>query len=298
MTKIALISTNNREKGVTEAIELLGINPVKGKNVILKPNFNTADPPPASTDINLLKSLIVKLKEMGADSITVAERSGPADTAEVFEKKGLNKLSEELGFEIVNLAKVPVGEYIHFKLENSHWEEGFLFAKIYHEAECIVETGCIKTHQYGGHFTLSLKNATGLVPRRNLDGKSYMGELHGSPNQRKMIAEINTAFSPDLIVMDGVSIFVDGGPDKGTRKEANVIIAGTDRIAVDAVSVAILRMFGTTLEVSEGSIFDQEQIARAVELELGVSSPTEIELLYNSEESEEVAEKVKIELEK
>ena len=298
MTKIAIIATNNREKGVIEAIELLGVNPVKDRKVILKPNFNTADSPPGSTDSNLLRSLITKLYDMGASSITIAERSGPADTAEVFAIKGLNSLSNELGFDIVNLAEVPVEEYVLIEPENSHWEEGFLFAKIYKEAECIVETGCIKTHEFGGHFTLSLKNAVGLVPRRKFNGKSYMGELHNSPNMRKMIAEINTAFSPDLIIMDGISIFVDGGPARGTRKEANVMIAGTDRIAVDAVSIAILRMFGTTPEVSEGSIFNQEQIARAVELDLGVKSPTEIELLYNSEESKNVAEKVKIELEK
>ncbi|MHA1400196.1 MAG: DUF362 domain-containing protein [Candidatus Heimdallarchaeaceae archaeon] len=296
MTKVAVVSTSNREEGVIKAIELLGLNPVKDKNVILKPNFNTSDPPPASTHMGLLRALIIKLKDMGAKSITVAERSGPEDTEKAFRKKGLYQLAEELGFKVVNLAQIPVEEYVHIKTANSHWKNGFLFAKIYKEAECIVETGCIKTHQYGGHFTLSLKLAVGLVPRRNLDGHSYMKELHSSPNQRKLIAEINSVFTPDLIIMDGVSIFTDGGPMSGTQKEANVIIAGTDRIAIDAVSVAILRLHGTTNEVENGSIFEQEQIKHAVELGLGISAPSEIELITDSPEAAEIAEKIKQEL--
>ena len=45
-TIISLVKTSDRETGIKKAIELLGINPVKGKDVLLKPNFNTADPYP------------------------------------------------------------------------------------------------------------------------------------------------------------------------------------------------------------------------------------------------------------
>jgi len=296
MSKVAVVYTDNREEGTYQVIDLLGINPVKGKNVVLKPNFNTADPPPASTSMVVLKSIITKLYDMGAKTITVAERSGPVDTLDCMKQKGLFELAEELKFEVVNLAEVPLEDYVHIVPNDSHWKNGFLFAKIYQDAECIVETCCLKTHQYGGQFTFSLKNATGLVPKRNLDGKAYMRELHSSPHQRKMIAEINTAFTPDLIVMDGVSAFVDGGPAKGTMKEAKVVLASTDRIAIDAVGVAILRILGTTPEVSRGNIFQQEQIARAVELRLGVQTAAEIELVASSKEANELAEKIYAEL--
>jgi len=287
MTKVAVISTKDRVYGVNKSLELLGINPVKDKNVILKPNFNTADPLPASSSMETIKQLIIKLKEMGAKSITVAERSGPANTAEVFEKKGLFTLAQELDFKIVNLSDAPKDEFILKKPENSHWKQGFLFAKIYDDAECIVETCCLKTHMYGGHFTLSLKNAVGLVPRE------YMDELHSSRHQRKMIAEINSVYKPDLIIMDGVITFVDGGPMHGTREEANVFVAGTDKIAIDAIGVAILRILGTTPEVANGSIFEQEQIKRAVELGVGITSPDEIEFITDSEEAEKLVDQIK-----
>lgn len=293
MTKIVVIVTDDRVFGVNKSFELLGINPVKNKDVIFKPNFNTADPPPACTHMDTLKQMIIKLKEMGAKSITIAERSGPAKTHETFETLGVTKLAKELGFSLVDLSAIPDEEYVLLKPDGSHWKDGFLFAKIYKEAECIVETCCLKTHMYGGHFTLSMKNAVGLVPRDNHD---YMRELHSSEHQRKMIAEINTVYKTDLIIMDGVIAFVDGGPMEGTRKEANVFIAGTDKIAIDAVGVALLRILGTTPEVSKGSIFQQEQIARAVELGIGITSPDEIEFITDSKEAEVLVKKIKTEL--
>ncbi len=292
MSEVSLVISQNREKATVQVIDLLAENKVQGKKVVLKPNFNTADPAPGSTDIGTLRSLIVKLREMGAKSVTLAERSGPVDTRKCMEEKGILELAEELDFQIINLAEVGVEEYIHIRPEDSYWKDGFLFAKIYHDAEFIVETCCLKTHQYGGHFTLSLKNAVGLVPKRDLNGNSYMRELHSSPNQRKLIADINSAFSPDLIVLDGVTAFVDGGPAVGTRKEANVMLASKDRIAIDAVGVAILRILGTTTEVKRASIFEQEQIARAVELNLGVTKPDEIEIITNSKEAEKLAEQI------
>jgi uncharacterized protein (DUF362 family) len=116
-------------------------------------------------------------------------------------------------------------------------------------------------------------------------GYNYMSELHGSPHQRRMIAEINAAYEPALVVMDGVEAFVTGGPAAGKKVQPEVVLAATDRVALDAVGVALLRTFGTTPEVSQGPIFQQEQIARAVELGLGVDGPGQIQLLTDDDDS-------------
>ena len=291
MTKVALVSTMDRGEGVRQAIALLEINPVHDKSVVLKPNFNSADPAPGSTHNDTLQSLVLALQQMGAKQITLAERSGPGDsTRTVMEKKGTFDLAQEMGFNILNLEKVGPEGWSKIEPGESHWSQGFHFPRIYLEAESIVQTCCLKTHAYGGHFTLSLKNAVGLVPRR---GYPYMKELHSSRYLRQMIAEINTAYSPDLVVLDGVEAFVAGGPARGTRVDAGVMVAGTDRVAIDAVGVAILRLLGTTPEVSRGDIFEQEQIARAVELGLGVSSAKQIQLVTGDAESESFAGQVR-----
>ncbi len=288
--KISLVRTQDRTEGVPKAIALLQSNSVRGKAVVLKPNFNTSDPAPGSTHNDTLRALVLTLQEMGATRITLAERSGPGDTTRrVMEKKGIFDLAEELGFDIINLQELGPEGWVHLHPKDSHWKDGFHFPRAYVEAESIVQTCCLKTHAYGGHFTLSLKNSVGMLPRT---GYPYMGELHSSPYMRQMIAEINTAYSPDLIVLDGVEAFVDGGPDRGTRVEAGVILAGSDRVAIDAVGVAILRSLGTTSEVSRGPIFEQEQIARAIELGLGIKSPAQIQFVTGDVESEDFARRL------
>lgn len=285
MVEVFLIQTQNRKEGLRRIISHFGeiFQSLEGKNVVVKPNFNTADPPPASTDIRLIRELLRHLNK--AKKVTVIERSGPVNTRETMEKIGLFKLQEELeGFDIVDLSQ-PDTEWVLIDNEKtSHWKKGFLFSKLVQEADAIIELPCLKTHQYGGHFTMSLKLAVGLVPR---DGYEYMKELHSSPDQRKMIAEINSAYEPTLIILDGVDAFVDGGPDKGTLKHPNIMLASTDKVAIDVIGIAILRNLGTTPNVQKGSIFQQEQIKRAVELNLGVDSPSKIEITSDNSDSEE-----------
>jgi uncharacterized protein (DUF362 family) len=286
VSKIALVRTTDRAEGVPKAIGLLQSNPVLGKAVTLKPNFNTSDPFPGSTHNDTLRALVRALQDMGAKQIILAERSGPANTAVAIKEKRIHEMSKELGFDIVNLEELGAEGWVHLHPEGSHWKQGFHFARVYLEAECIVQTCCLKTHAYGGHFTLSLKNSVGMVPRT---GYPYMGELHSSRYQRQMIAEINTAYSPDLILLDGVEAFTSGGPMRGTRADAGVILAGSDRVAIDAAGVAILRLLGSTREVTQGPVFAQEQITRAVELGLGIGSPAQIRFVTDDAESEEFA---------
>ena len=75
--------------------------------------------------------------------------------------------------------------------------------------------------------------------------------------------------------------------------DAQVVLVGTDRIAIDAVGVAVLRHYGTTPQVSQGRVFEQEQIARAVELGLGVQSPEQIELVTGDAESASYADDIR-----
>jgi uncharacterized protein (DUF362 family) len=238
--------------------------------------------------------IVKKLKTLGAGPMTIGDRSGMGNTQEVMEQKNVFTLGKELGAKVVVFDQLKADDWEHLKATDSHWRQGFAIPKMVRQAGGIVQTCCLKTHRYGGHFTLSLKNSVGLAAK-TVPGNDYnfMHELHSSPDQRRMIAEINTAYKPDLIVLDGIQAFVNGGPDQGKLVTSNVILAGTDRVAIDAVGVALLRHFGTTPEVSRGPIFEQEQIARAVQLGIGVSGPRQIELVTGDPESAEYAKKVR-----
>lgn len=287
-TKVSLIKTPDRASGIKRAIELLGINPVKGKDVLLKPNFNTADPFPGSTHNDTLTHLILHLKEIGAKSITIGERSGPPDTSDVLMKKGIYELCKKLGVGLINFEELPQNGWVRIRPEGSHWRDGFDVARPVIDSNCIVSTCCLKTHAYGGVFTMSLKLSVGITHKRN------MRELHTSfRSMRKMIAEINQSYAPSLILLDGIEAFVDGGPDRGTKKRADVILAGTDRVAIDAVGIAILKELGSNSAIMGRKVFEQEQIARAVELGLGVKRPEDIDIVTDDEKGRVYADRIR-----
>lgn len=141
---------------------------------------------------------------------------------------------------------------------------------------------------------MSLKNTVGMVAKNNLvDNHDFMRELHSSPHQRHMIAEINMAYTPDLVILDGVEAFIDGGPARGKKVFSEVILAGKDRVAIDAAGVALLRYHGCQTEVAKGKVFQQDQINRAVKLGIGIDSPEKIEFLTPDSESAAYAAEIK-----
>lgn len=292
-TQISFVKTNDRVKGISQAIDLLKLPNFGKRDLFVKPNFNSAHETPGSTHNDTLKTLIHKLRELDSGELTVGDRSGMGNTNDVFENKKIFAMAKELKFRTIIFDDLKKEDWELIKLDGSHWTQGFFIPRPVKNAAGIVQTCCLKTHRYGGHFTLSLKNSVGFAAKRVPENDhNFMSELHGSEHQRTMIAEINAAYKPDLIVLDGIDAFTTGGPDTGKAVNSQVILAGTDRIAIDAVGVAILRHFGTTEEVARGKIFDQEQIARATGLNIGIRSPKQIEFVTNDAGSFKYAKEI------
>jgi uncharacterized protein (DUF362 family) len=134
---------------------------------------------------------------------------------------------------------------------------------------------------------VSLKNSLGLVAKTSpLDpSRNYMAELHASPNQRLMIAEVNAAFAPTMVVLDALQAFVDGGPEKGDVVTPGVIAVSRDRVAIDSMGVALLRIHGAGAPLDRVPVFELEQIKRAVELQLGCSSGGEVRFVTPDDRS-------------
>jgi uncharacterized protein (DUF362 family) len=287
VSTVALIRTTDRKDGVTRAMALLNPTGIAGKQVVIKPNFNTADPTPAGTHNDTLAQLVTELKERDARSITLGESSGPPQTQGVMESKGIFDLASDMRFEVVNYDEMPDSDWVHFQPSGTHWPEGFHLPRHVVNAEYNVSTCCLKTHGSGGVFTMSMKLSVGLTPKPIRRG------MHRSPDMRRMIAELNQGYQPSLIVMDGIEAFTDGGPSRGTLKQGNVVVAGTDRVAVDAVGLAVLKELGSNDAIMGTPIFQQEQMARAVEIGLGVSGPDQIELISDDEAGTAYAAKLK-----
>lgn len=65
-TKVSLVKTSDRGSRIKRAVEVLNINPVKGKDQFIKSNFNTADPFLGSTHNDTLTYLILHLRKREA----------------------------------------------------------------------------------------------------------------------------------------------------------------------------------------------------------------------------------------
>jgi uncharacterized protein (DUF362 family) len=297
IAEIFIAGAPDRRGGVQRVLGEMDLSGFSGSEIALKANYNSADPPPASTHIDTLDVLCTAILSEKPKRLTLVERSGMGNTRSVLQEREVIGLANKRGFSAIVLDELDRTGWREIQAPGLHWSRGFFIASIVAQADRVVQTCCLKTHRFGGHFTLSLKNSVGLiakrVPKLNYD---FMGELHSSPNQRLMIAEINKFYRTDLIVMDAAEGFATGGPDKGKLIHPEVIIAGTDRVAIDAVGVALLRSFGTMHDVMEGRIFEQEQIARAAQLGVGVASAADIRLFPLDKTAESVAGRIQVQL--
>jgi uncharacterized protein (DUF362 family) len=289
---VFLIETSDRETGLRSLFNKAELASFSGKRVALKANFNSADPFPASTHLDTLKITIKVLKEARVKEITLAERSGGGNTREVLEQLGVFELSKQMDFKVVVLNEEPKESWVKIDRGGTHWLKGFYISKVFLDSDVVLQLCCLKAHRFGGHFTMSLKNSVGLVAKR-VPGElyNYMWELHGSPYQRLMIAEINKFYKVDFVVMDAIKAFVSGGPEKGSVVEPNLLLASKDRIAIDAVGLAILRRFGAS-SLMKKPIFELDQIRRAVELGIGTTSASAISLTALDDKSQKTANKI------
>jgi uncharacterized protein (DUF362 family) len=238
----------------------------KGDEVLLKPNFNTGDAPPASSDPDFVKALIELLYEHGASKVILGESSmSSLSTRKALEETGMLRKAEEAGAEV---ACFDEEEWAKAQTGGEYLREVSLPEKAL-EPRKLVYVCCMKTHMWA-RFTLSLKLAVGFVKPEE------RGLLHESYLQEK-IADLNLVVHPNLIIMDGRKCFISGGPARGELRTPNIVLASGDRIAIDVEAIKVIKSFeGSDLTADPWTYV---QIRRAIELELGAKNEEEYEVI-------------------
>jgi len=219
---------------IDKSIALLGsLEPVigKGDRVLLKPNFNSQDPYPGSTDLAFLRAVVELLLEAGA-KVTIGESSGGIwkPTRKVFRKVGMFELARDLGVELVAFDDKP-DDWVRVKI-NGDYLSSVSMPRSAYEADKIVYLPLMKTH-IRGRFSGAMKLAVGFVHPGELRA------LHARHLEQK-IAEISLCWQPNLIIMDGRKTFVSGGPDKGQLEKPGVVLASGDLVAIDVEAIKVL----------------------------------------------------------
>jgi uncharacterized protein (DUF362 family) len=222
-------------QSIDKAIALLGddLGNVfhRGDKVMIKPNFNSPDPFPASTDMSFLRAVIEILLELDAE-VTIGESSGGIwrPSRNVFRKKGVYELARDLKVGLIAFEDRP-DKWVRVKINGDFLKEITMPRSAY-EADKMVYLPCLKTHRLA-KYSGALKLAFGFV---------HPGErrsFHFNSREEKL-AEVSLCWQPDLIIMDGRKAFVTGGPNTGKVVEPGLILASGDLIATDVEAVKIL----------------------------------------------------------
>jgi len=253
---------NNLKEAIAKAVEQIGgfgqfIK--SGDKVLLKPNFNTADPYPASTDPAFLKAVVELVYQAGAREVLIGDSSTMAlKTRKVMEKLGIFNLAKELApapkilvFEEEAWVKKPIPQGQYLKSAS--------VPEILDKVDKLILLPCLKTHLLA-QFTGSLKIAIGFIkPIERL-------RLHSGRLGEK-VAELNTIIEPDLIIMDARKCFITKGPMDGQLAEPDLILASESRVAIDVEGIKIIQSFvGNSLAGIQPE--DIIQIKRARELDI------------------------------
>lgn len=255
-------ASSNVKEDILRSVDLIGgfQKAIKeGDEVWLKPNFNTSDAPPGSSDTDFVKAIAELLYEHGASKVILGESSMfSLCTRKVLEDVGMLQKTEAAGAEVVAFDE---GEWVSVRTGGKRLRQVSLPESAL-GAKKLVHVCCMKTHRWA-KFTLSLKLAVGFVK------PSERMLLHAHRLEEK-IADLNLVVRPDLIIMDGRKCFISGGPACGELREPRLILASGDRVAIDVEAIKVIEGYdGASLTADPWSY---TQISAAAELGIGVKS--------------------------
>jgi uncharacterized protein (DUF362 family) len=208
----------------------------KDQRVVLKPNMSFSNPPDlgSTTHPLVVAALARACMEAGAREVLVLdhtlrraelclERTGIRDACKQIRGVHVLALQERKFFREV---KVPQGKVLD-RVE---------VMKEVLESDVLINVPVAKSHSATG-VSLGLKGLMGLI----WDRESF----HSQYNMNQALADLATVIKPQLTVLDATRALASGGPGgPGTVLKPNLVIAGTDPVAVDAFGVSVAPWYG------------------------------------------------------
>jgi uncharacterized protein (DUF362 family) len=264
-------ASKNLRADIEKAVKLIGgfdqmIQ--SGDLVTIKPNMNTADPYPASSDADFIQALGEALLAAGAQKLQIMDASTQrVCTRDVGEEIGLCDVAMDLNADFISLDEhpwikqsFPRGKY----LKSGHIGEPAL------NLGKLVIAPCLKTH-FLAKFTASMKVMMGLLKRQD------RLKMH-LRNLEYKIADLASYFHPTLSVMDARKVFVTKGPASGQIEIPNLILASQDMVAIDVEGVRILQSYKAQNKLHK-PVWELGQITRAKEIGFGARNDDDIQVI-------------------
>ncbi len=232
----------------------------EGDQVLLKPNFNTGDPFPASTDPDFLLTVVKMVLNFTAN-VSIIESS-------MFRLKTEDVINGIMGDRLkkLNVPLITEQDFTYKKIDLK--SQGATYLKNVKFPERIIDPDikiillpCLKTH-FVANYTGALKIAVGFMERKQRI------RLHMSRTVPEKVAEINLGYKPHLIIMDARKIFVTKGPTKGQIELPQKILVGTNRTEMDIEGVKLIQSYKADNKLQNTKPLDVRTIKRALDLKI------------------------------
>ena len=223
-----------------EILARFDLSCVRGKSVLLKPNIGRMSEPGLGVNTNpqVVAAAIDVFSEAGADVAVGESPISGVKTMEAFELSGITAVAGERNCRLIDLDErkpiltdIPGGKAI----------QSLKLCADVPEFDFVVSIPVMKIHMHTG-VTLSVKNMKGCLWRRSKVDLHMLPQLEGSPYKSLDIAigDMTTVLKPDFAIIDG-SICMEGlGPGAGSPRVLNVMVAGGDGFAADAVACRLM----------------------------------------------------------
>jgi uncharacterized protein (DUF362 family) len=241
MSRVAIVKGTNPVEMTVKALETLGSDVERAlsekKPILIKPNYLNSKHPSTgiTTDSRVIEGVVKFLKQRKTkEEIVIGEGSGFADTFDAFKVAGVDAVAERWGVKLVDLNK---DEFVDVYPPNPLSLKKVRVAKTALEST-IISVPKLKLHRITT-VTLSLKNMMGVLASK--------GSMHMGTSLSENIADLASVLKPGLAVVDGI-IAGEGHENSGNPVEMNLVIAGTDPVAVDAVGAAVMGISPTEVK--------------------------------------------------
>ncbi|MFW9961392.1 MAG: DUF362 domain-containing protein [Candidatus Thorarchaeota archaeon] len=263
--------SSDLKSAVHQAVTLIGgFEKIVATNdtVTIKPNLNTADPYPASSDPQFIKVLGELILDAGAGKLKIIDSSTmKVSTRKVANTIGIIQVAHELDAELIFLDE---HSWIKVDIPRGKYMKKASIGKPLLERGKTVLAPCLKTH-FLARYTGSMKLFVGWLKH------SERIKLH-LRNLEPKIADLASFFHPDLIVMDARTCFITGGPASGVCSSPNMILASGDMVAIDVEGVRAIQCCNAENKL-QMDVWEIPQIKRAVEIGFGAKSDSDIEII-------------------
>jgi uncharacterized protein (DUF362 family) len=239
MSKVAIVKGANPVEITVKALEMIKLdvdrNFPQGKPILIKPNYLNSKHPSTgiTTDSRVVEGIVKFLKEHRTEKIIIGEGSGFADTFEAFKVAGIDAVAERWGLKLVDLNK---DEFVEVHPPRPLSLKKVKIAKTALDS-AIISVPKLKPHRIAT-VTLSLKNMMGALASK---GSMHKGKL--SEN----IVDLASILKPRVAVVDGI-IAGEGHESSGNPVEMDLVIAGTDPVAVDAIGAEVMGIPSTDVQ--------------------------------------------------